>query len=107
MHDGQTHTFLRPVQVASALLGGSLQEDEDALRRGSLGNGADPGTVAAVTSSLVYLRDRVRQGMPDVDHSDILDECTRLRGSIQATDSRIFAFIICLFSCDCILDLMK
>lgn len=47
-------------KVASALLSSSLDQDEAALRIGSLGSGGEAATVAAVTSSLAYLRDRVR-----------------------------------------------
>lgn len=46
-------------QVASALLKGSLDEDEAALERGATSSGGHPGTAAAVQASLVYLRDRV------------------------------------------------
>lgn len=45
------------IQVTSALLKGSLEEDEAALAI----EGGDEGTLAAVTASLSYLRDRVRQ----------------------------------------------
>ncbi|CAN0217644.1 unnamed protein product [Ectocarpus sp. 12 AP-2014] len=49
-------------RVASALLKGSLDEDEAALKRGATSSGGHPGTAAAVAASLVYLRDRV--GVP-------------------------------------------
>ncbi|CAM9197623.1 unnamed protein product [Hapterophycus canaliculatus] len=48
--------------VTSALLKGSLAEDETALKRGARSLGGHPGTAAAVEASLVYLRDRV--GVP-------------------------------------------
>lgn len=49
----------RPVQVTSALLKGSVEEDQAVLESGATGKGGDPETVAAVTASLSYLRDRV------------------------------------------------
>lgn len=46
-------------QVSSALLKGSLEEDQAVLQAGSVSNGGDTGTAAAVVKSLLYLRDRV------------------------------------------------
>ncbi|CAM9555828.1 unnamed protein product, partial [Sphacelaria rigidula] len=47
-------------RVTSALLKGDVEEDQAVLESGASGKGGDPGTVAAVTASLSYLRDRVR-----------------------------------------------
>lgn len=47
------------VQVSSALLKGSLEEDEAMLQSGAVSSGGDERTAAAVVSSLTYLRDRV------------------------------------------------
>lgn len=44
------------IKVSSALLKGSVEDDQALLQKG---NGGDSGTVAAVVKSLAYLRDRV------------------------------------------------
>lgn len=51
-------------QVSFALLKGSWEESKDPLEGGAISNGGDPGTVAAVVSSLAYLRDRVSREQP-------------------------------------------
>lgn len=60
-------------QVASALLKGSLDEDEAALKRGATSSGGNLGTAAAVEASLVYLRDRV--SVESLRHED--NQCRR------------------------------
>nr|WEU39141.1 glutathione S-transferase [Saccharina japonica] len=49
-------------RIASAMMKGSLEEDQAVLTSGAVSSGQDPGTVAAVEASLVYLRDRI--GVP-------------------------------------------
>ncbi|CAM9243938.1 unnamed protein product [Laminaria digitata] len=49
-------------RIASAMVKGSLEEDQAALKKGATSSGQDAGTVAAVSASLVYLRDRI--GVP-------------------------------------------
>lgn len=43
------------------MMKGSLEEDQAVLTSGAVSSGQDPGTVAAVEASLVYLRDRVSE----------------------------------------------
>ena len=50
-----------PVQIASAMIKGDLEEDQAGLKSGAMEGGQDKGTLAAVEASLIYLRDRVSE----------------------------------------------
>lgn len=62
-----------PGQIASAMMKGSLEEDQAALSSGAASSGQDPGTVAAIEAALVYLRDRVSKPgcMGDQSSTDV------------------------------------
>lgn len=80
------------MKVSSALLKGSVEEDQALLQSVAVGNGGGSGTVAAVVKSLAYLRDRVCDYVDNVPfHRSSDGKITR--GSIRKTTQSDFLIL--------------